>query len=52
MDEIDFKAAYNDACTAADHVSAPETQKALMLTLQLINALREQIAELQEQDDC
>lgn len=52
MDEIEFRAAYNEACTAAEHVSAPETRSALMLTLQLINALREQIEELQMQDDC
>jgi len=52
MAEIEFKRAYNGAVTAAEKITAPETQNAMMLVLQLVNALREQIEELQEAEDC
>jgi hypothetical protein len=51
MDEIEFKSAYNDACNATDKISAPETKTAMYLVLQLVNALREQIEELQIEED-
>jgi len=51
MDEIEFKRAYNEAVTAAEKITAPETQNAMMLVLQLVNALREQIEELQEAEE-
>jgi len=51
MDEIEFKRAYNEAVTAAEKITAPETKNAMMLVLQLVNALREQIEELQEAEE-
>jgi len=51
MDEIEFRTAYNEACNAAEMIAAPETKHAILLVLQLVNAQREQIEELQMSED-
>jgi hypothetical protein len=53
LDEIQFLKAYNDAVSAAEKITAPETKTAMMLVLQIIDALGERITELQteEEDD-
>jgi len=51
MDEVEFASFYNSAVTAAEKITAPETKNAMMLVLQLISALREQVAELQLEED-
>ena len=52
MDEIEFLNVYNAAVTAAEKIAAPETKQFAMLVLQLVNALREQVAEIQMEEDC
>lgn len=52
MDEIEFLNVYNSAVTAAEKIAAPETKQFAMLVLQLVNALREQVAEIQMEEDC
>lgn len=52
MDEIEFLNVYNAAVTAAEKITAPETKQFAMLVLQLVNALREQVAEIQMEEDC
>jgi len=51
MDEIEFKQAYNEACTAAEHITAPETKAAMMLVLQLINGVMEMLEEMRVEED-
>lgn len=51
MDEIEFKQAYNEACTAAERIAAPETKTAMMQVLQLINGMMEMIEEMQVEED-
>jgi len=52
VDEIEFLNVYNSAVTAAEKIAAPETKQFAMLVLQLVNALREQVAEIQMEEDC
>jgi hypothetical protein len=53
MDEIEFRAAYNEAVTAAGKQPSIELHRALMLILQMLNSHEERIGELQEQgEDC
>lgn len=54
MDELEFREAYNEACTAAEKITAPETKIAVSLVLQLVNALNVRITEIVEQwpDEC
>ena len=52
LDEVQFQSLYNDTVTAAEKIAAPETKNTMMLVLQLIDALRGQIEELQVDEDC
>lgn len=47
MDEIEFRQMYNEAVTVVDS----EPKRAALLTLQLINALREMIEEMQVEEE-
>jgi hypothetical protein len=51
MDELEFLKAYNDAVSAAEKITAPETKTAMMLVLQIIDALAERITELQTDEE-
>jgi len=47
MDEIEFAQTYNEAVSVVDS----EPRKAALLTLLLVNALREMIEEMQVEED-
>jgi hypothetical protein len=51
MDEVEFRRTYNQANDAAQKITAPETQRAVMFILQLLNGLQEQISEMQVQEE-
>jgi hypothetical protein len=52
MDEIEFRRLYNEACNYVGKVTAPDTKASLFTILQLIDGMRQQIEELQVEEDC
>jgi hypothetical protein len=48
MDEIEYLKAYQEAVNAAERMTAPESKRATMLILQLVNALHERLVEIED----
>jgi hypothetical protein len=52
MDSVEFKILYNTAVNHAERITAPDSQQAVMVILQLLNGLHEMIEEMQMTDEC
>jgi hypothetical protein len=51
MDEVEFHKGYHQALDAAEKIGAPDTKRAVMLMLQLMQGMFEMIQDLQLDED-